>query len=57
MTLGCKNSHDPDDHEGPIICEPVGGLKHWFCWKCMASVDQPADGKGRLARPVQEVEK
>jgi hypothetical protein len=30
MRMRCYSSLDPDDHIGPIIAEPVCGLKHWL---------------------------
>lgn len=39
---------DPDTHIGPIICEPVSGIRHWYCLACDASVNPPADLKARL---------
>jgi len=48
--MQCASDTNPDHHIGPILCEPVGGLRHWYCQECGASMTPPEDGKARLKR-------
>jgi hypothetical protein len=41
--MTCKPTTDPRKHDGPHVTEDVGGLLHWMCEACGASLD-PIDG-------------